>query len=410
MVSYIPQSVSAQREPDILTFQDLVDSLLDFFAFDRRTERNVRMAQRAVLKAVDDVCKMHAWRHFRRAWTFTTDAPHETGTVAYTSATRTVTFAGTTLPTWARYGTLQVLDSAGCGPEYEVERVVNTTQLILREESCPADDFAATDDYRLVRRYYPAPIDLKEIQNVYDISNGRDLQAMVNPEINALRGWPDREPDDPRGYILRGLSSSLGTSILELTPPPIEELQYAIAYIARPRPLRIERFVTSATATLANTTITVGDTLPEGVDGTVVRFSSSARIPTSTTGAVDAQGNRYYAQRVILSRASSTTFVIDAALDIALSAFGCILSDYVDIYPPVMLAAVQAFAEFEMGRSIRSDPAQLNRMERRAEIELRRAMESDSPGKTLVRSGAIWMWPIIDYQTEYGSAWTEMNP
>jgi hypothetical protein len=115
--------------------------VLDLFSLDRTKDRNVRRGRQAVAKAVRDMANVYRWSHYRRMWVLTTDAYFNDGTVSIDFETRLATFSDS-VPSWAAYGTLQILGTAGDGPEYEVERRVDATTLLLRSEANVAADIA----------------------------------------------------------------------------------------------------------------------------------------------------------------------------------------------------------------------------------------------------------------------------
>ena len=401
MSSYIPALTSVQRDVEIVTFQDLVERVLDLFSLDRTKDRNVRRARQAVAKAVRDMANVYRWSHYRRMWVLTVDAPFTTGTVEVAQSTRTATFSST-LPAWAAYGTLQILGTAEDGPEYEVESRLSDTELLLRSESNVGADLASTASYRLVRRYYPVPVDLKEILSFRDVDNETDLYKMSSPAMADSRVYSFREPDVPRMFQVRGYANSLVSRIVEMSPPPDSAYVYHVAYIAQARPLQHDYFETKATVAADGLTVTSSETLPQGITGSVVRFSSDSGYPTSQLGAVDGTTNPWVVQRVVTGRTSGTAFTIDAVTGQAFAATGAIISDPVDILPSVMMSAVMAAAEAEFAISILGNSESISRLQSRARNELKLGIEADSAGSCLIRGGSMMAWPVMAYDTTYG--------
>jgi hypothetical protein len=401
MTSYVPSLTSVQRDVEILTFQDLVERVLDLFGLDRTKDRNVRRARQAVAKAVRDIANIYRWSNYRRMWILTVDAQFTTGTVAIDYETRIATFSST-IPSWAAYGTLQILGSAEDGPEYEAESRLSDTTLLLRSEANVGADVASTSSFRLVRRYYPVPVDLKEILSFRDVDNETDLTKMSSPAMADSRVYTYREPDVPRMFQLRGYANSLMSRIVELSPPPDDDYVYHVAYLAQARPLQHDYFTTKATVAADGLTVTSSETLPQDIVGSVVRFSDDSGYPTSQLGAVDGTTNPWKCQRVVTARSSGTTFTIDAVTGEAFTSVGAVLSDPVDIMPSIMLSAVQAAAEAEFAMAVMSEQETISRLRSRARQELQLGIEADSAGSCLIRGGSLMAWPVTAYDTTYG--------
>lgn len=400
MSTYLPAITSVPRDVEILTFQDVVERVLDLFSLDRENARNVRRARQAVSNAVRDVSQIHRWSCYRRMWVLTASAYFNTGTVAVSNSTRIATFSST-LPSWAAYGTLQILGTAEDGPEYEVESRLSDTTLLLRSESNVGADVAATSSYRLVRRYYPVPVDLKEILSFRDVDNEINLVPFTAPEMADRRVYANREPDVPRMFQVRGYANSLTSRIVELSPPPDSAHVYHVPYIAQARPLHTDYFETKATVAADSTTVTSSETLPQNIVGSVVRFSDDTGYPTSHLGSVDGTDNPWKVQRVVASRASDTTFTIDAVTGEAFSGVGAVISDPVDIIPSVMLSAILAEAEQQFAFSIQAEGEMLGRLRTKARDKLRECIEADHPGSALIRGGSLDSWPVVDYGATY---------
>lgn len=400
MSTYTPTVTSVPRSVEILTFEDLVDGVLDQFALDRSNSRNVRRARIAASKAVRDIANAYRWSYFRRMWVLTLSDYFSDGTVAVDASTRTATFTET-LPSWAGYGTLQILGTAEDGPEYEVEQRVSDTTLLLRDEANLAADQAATSSYRLVRRYYRAPIDLKEILTFRDVENENNLIKMPSPAMADSRVYSYREPDIPRMFQLRGYPSSFGVRMIEISPPPDDDYICHVAYIAHCRPLHHDSFETRVTAEADSTTVTSSVELPENIAGSVIRVGKDKATPTRIHGSVSGKTNPWLYQRVVASRVSATTFTVDSAFGAEVDGFGAVISDPVDIYVESMLSAVMAAAEMEFAIGVNAEPEKIGRMKSRARDELRLAIENDSTGVTVVRGGSLVSWPVTDYGATY---------
>lgn len=400
--TYIPAMPSEQRSVEILTFQDLTERVLDLFALDRDKDRNVRRARQSVAKAVRDIANLYRWSCYRRLWVLTVDAPFDDGTVSVDLETRVATFSDT-LPSWAAYGTLQIISTSGDGPEYEVESRLSDSTLLLRTEANVGADVASTANYRLVRRYYPVPVDLKEPMTFRDVDNEITLGKMTAPDMADSRSYSYRDPDIPRMFQIKGYANSLTSRVVELSPPPLSTYKYHIAYIAQARPLHHEYFTFKATVASDGTTVTSSEALPQGIVGSVVRFSEDTGYPTPLLGAIDGTTHPWKVQRIVTARLSDTTFTIDAAPGEAFSGTGAVLSDPVDIVRSVMESAVVAGAEAEFALSILGNSESVGRLNSRFRNELKLAMESDSSGSLVIRGGNLLAWPTADYDTNYST-------
>lgn len=364
------------------TFQDLVEQLCDGFDVEI-TERNRRLAREAVLTAYRDVPSRKRWTYYDRRITLQTEAQYATGTVTYdhTGGTyeRQLTLVGGTWPTNAGLGRI-ILATI----HYPIDERKSDTVVTLRPDYNPGADVAAGTAYTWYRSLYPLPVNFRRLAHMYDLDQERELRMTTDDVVHAgsLRYY--QTPDTPWQGTIRNDGEYYNSLAVEFSPPPSTARTYDLMYEAAPRDLKIERYTTGTVTVTAGSSavaLTTG-TWPVDCVGSILRLSASATAPTSVIGTRTVEGtgvdNRYFAQRVVVSRTSGSVVVMDAAAssDTTLTAVGYALSDPVDLEHFAMFTAFRKAAEAEFACAINHKT-----YERRllvARQALREAMEADT--------------------------------
>jgi hypothetical protein len=137
----------------ILTYADAIDLGVNFL-LGHGNEASQEAVRHAVQSAYLDIINGYNWSSLEKPGRIHLHAAQATGTVTYTHATRTLTLAGATWPSWVTDATLKLNDTL-C----EVETYVDTTNIILDATLNPGADLAAGTTYSLFCRYYPLPSD-----------------------------------------------------------------------------------------------------------------------------------------------------------------------------------------------------------------------------------------------------------
>lgn len=371
--------IPAQDRPiHIFTFQDVVDKLLDLFDLKRSDPRNLRLAKEATLSAYRDICQRRRWSYYERRGSLVSDAPFETGTLTYdaTGGTyeRMVTFTDA-LPDWARWGRIY-LDNGF----YDIERVISSTVVTLKQHNAPNEDMAAGTDFKLYRFAYNLPNEFRTMVQMFDVTNKRwrPINFISHRYLQREQTLGYITPDTPWEACIRGDPDRYGGSILEFSTSSSIARTYDFLYIALPRPLALE-YASSGTVTTSGTTVTLtGASFPEDCLGSIIRFSSSTRVePTGVAGNTLGVDNRYTAARVIKERTSDSAVVLDEALTADVDAVRYVISDPIDIDYNVMLNAFHAMARAEFCLASRVEDETFRRYAALANQELIKAMEAD---------------------------------
>lgn len=361
---------------DVWTFRDGVDYLLDTHEIDR-TGLNERRARMALLKAYRDLPSRAAWNYYARQRILQTVASYSTGTIAFDytggAAERLVTLSSGTFPTWAAFGKI-IIDSV----HYEVDTYESSTTITLRSDSNPGADVAAGTTYTIYRNTYPLPADFKELISLWDVDQNRELPIVSMPEYHD-NAYLEATPTDPRWASISGSRDYYGGTQLIFGPPPNDIYSYDLLYKAAPRPLAIDEYSTGTVeATSASATITgTNTTFPTNCVGSIIRFSTSATMPTGIAGGLDDVDNPFAMQGVIKTRSSATSLILEEAASMSISAGSAyVISDPLDIDNGSMLTALLHAAEAEFARLCgRADAMGKESLARRSLLE---AMEADN--------------------------------
>jgi hypothetical protein len=151
--------------PILYTYHDAIEDLLDWLgvAVDANA---LRMAKRAILAAYRDIPNARGWAYYMNRARITTVAPYDTGTIAYTHSSRTVTLTDGTWPTWAANGVLTI-DNV----QYQVTTRTSSSALVLSTNTNPGDDVASGTSYTLAREEYTIPVDMLSAGQLIDLAS-----------------------------------------------------------------------------------------------------------------------------------------------------------------------------------------------------------------------------------------------
>lgn len=336
---------------EIWTYQDAVDHLADMFEA-KQSKELLRAIRRAVIRAYNDLSNLHRWSYYDRRYMLRTSASYATGTVVFDftggSSERILTLSDGTWPTDAAFGRVKI-----AGKVYSIDRRLSDTIVTLREDSNPGADVASTT-YTWFREQYPLPLDFKRLRSVYDTSREQDLRQVNTDRHQHQSIYIFDTPDIPWTASVRGTGDYVGRLSILFSPPPSSAILYDISYDAAPRPLSISKYATGTVSVSAgSTTLAFGGSasLPEEVEGSIIRFSADGTTPpTSVIGDYDDNDNLFVAERVIVSRSSATGAVINESISTALSSVKYVISDPIDLESKSMFTAFLRMAEYEYAR------------------------------------------------------------
>jgi len=325
-------------------FSDQIEMLTNSYpnSDGKRVQSIIRAA---VASAYADIGTMHRWSYLGRRTQINTVAFQSTGTIAYTSSTRTLTLTGATWPSWAAYGSVAILSYV-----YKIASRTSSTQVVLDVSRSPVDDLAASTPYMVFRDQYPLPDDFEQRQDLVEVGRLWRLNYVRPSEMLQRSQW-QWQPNVPWAYTIRG--SQYGTSgsyVIEFVPPPSQAHTYDFLYSALPRQKTIHREYTTGAITVSGTAVTGTNTsFTQAMVGCVLRVGDTDHVPTSIYGEFPSTQ-----ESVIASVTNSTQLVLETSLTSATGVF-FLIDDFVDLPSSRLFNLFDRMCESQWEIRVRSD-------------------------------------------------------
>lgn len=368
--------MSLTNSQPLLTLWDVQDYVLDQVVGGDYSPRNRRLAIDAIREAYEEIPARRDWRYYYRPVTIQTVASQTTGTIVYdyTGGTyeRMVTLTGTTWPTdVVKYG-LYV-----AGIRYTVDAYKTSAVITLAEQDAPAADIASSA-YVLTRDSYELPDGIRKLLYLHDTNAPGRMLPCVEPSDIEQEQRVMRAASQPLMYACyRGEYAS--DLAVHFAPSPSTVRTYQGLALWRPRPLKILEYSIGTVATTTDSTTVTGTStvFTSDMDGGVIRFSKTAdaSLPTDIQGEIDKNRlNPYAMQRIIRTKASGTSLLLEQAADTTLSGSGYRISSRIDIEPGSMRNAFLRCCEARFATQDRKGAAE---REARYEKMLAFAMYAD---------------------------------
>lgn len=314
--------------PDIYTFLDVIEQLNDWRGGGANAVED-RKIVRATLSAYRHIVGAHDWKALTREFSIVTNASYNTGTIAYTHSSRTITLTSGTFPSWAADGEIRISSVS-----YPVSERTDATTLVLSSESNPGDDVASGTSYTLFQTGYRLPV---------------GFQAMTPPVESTLQGGLTPVPagaiiewrtgsytlGEPNCFaIISDRENTIGSrKKIVFWPVPITQRQYRAKIKIRPAQIQhtgvAEKFYQGTiTGSSGGTSITGSGTAFESSwEGAVLRIG-----PDGTNRPTGIDGSYPYAeQHVIDTYSSATSLSITSELIDSYSGRKYVISDPIDI-------------------------------------------------------------------------------
>lgn len=328
----------------IKTYQDAYEHLLDWNGSASADAVTLRHAKRAIDEAYYQICNARLWHYYMTVGRINTVASYDTGTVAYTHSTRTVTLTGGTFPSWAAQGVIQI-----DGIEYQVTERTSGSAIILSVNSNPGANVSSGTAYTIYRDTYTLPVDFTSMGTLFDVANGSILTKLEVNEWNLMRR-NQLTADLPRYYCITQDPDYQGVLALRLNPPPDAIYVLDYPYRRKPRQLQVANYSTGTVATSTTTVTGTSTAWSSKMIGSVIRFSeTSTTAPTGVSG-----DNPFVYERIITDVASATSLTIDSALTSELSGVKYTISDPIDLEHGAMytafLRATECFLAGALGK------------------------------------------------------------
>lgn len=371
---YTPRIPESTQSPRFWTYQDAVEWLLDYYGRSKPSERDLRLARRAVDNAMRRLTQAHPWRWYNTQGTVYTDPSYREGTIAYDHATRTVTLTGGTWPASAAWGSVR-LGFVIC----RVAQRISDTELLLSPSQNPGKDIEAGSAYEYFRDTYPLPPDFNRMADPFDESFEWGIAGLVYIEPSAMHRQTRWEgpltASNPVTYTIDRDQRTGGMAIV-FGQPPSEGRAYAFHYVRRPRPLLVYCYASGSASVTADSVEVAGTdtTWTSQHAGCVLRMSEDGTLPpTSQFGSLDGINNPPALTRFVADVTDTNAMVLDAASDVTLENVRYCLSDPLDIDIEVAGSFFQRAAEYEFAlvsadmkdvraRGVRRDDMERERM------------------------------------------------
>ena len=327
--------------PSVLAYQDALDSLCDYIKSDR-SEVATRACKRAALAAYRTLTQERDWKYFLTQYTLPIVAAYSTGTITYTSSSRTLTLATGTWPTWAAYGTVRI-----AGVNYQVYSRTSGSVVILAADNAPIGDIAAGTEYTIYRNVYTLPANFRTILGPLNEQSGCPIKAVTPEQWNRM----DRSSGssgDPLYYTVMADPNLVGSKAIYFWPYPATAKTVEFLMARHPNPLTYTGYETAATvgtiASTADDTAITGTTTTFAADmvGQFIRFSSGSTAPGG-----ESDLNPFLEQKIIATRSSATAITVDSAMANTLAGVKYRVTSYVDLSPS-MIAAFLRCCEWQM--------------------------------------------------------------
>lgn len=374
--------------PYLYTHSDVVSHMSDWAGFTSAvTADMLRKIKRSVDNAYRALTHLRAWTIYTYRGRLNAAASYNTGTIAYTNSTRTVTITGGTLPANTNLCMFRV--GAVDYPIVNGSANIGAGTFQLSVNSNPGADLAAGTSYTLYQDTYVLPINFRSMGTVRDANRSRILQYVEPNEFVASRQI-FQAPTNPFWYTLRGDPSYLGMQALSFYPPPNDTYQYDYMGQRYPRPFTTPVPYTTGTVSTSGTVLT-GTGFNSNMVGCIVRFSTSTTAPTSNYGT-----NPYYQQRVITSYTNTTTMGMDQALSADQAGVAFEISDPIDMEAGAMYTAFLRLCELELGQLLNRDD--IDRLTNQYRMAERLALEADTKSTDSKPGGTRYWQRVSDYQ------------
>ena len=353
----------------ITLYSDLLDYITALNDGGART-KDLRMHKEAILGAYRDLSMCNEWAYYMNEGRIHLNTKYNTGTIAYTLSSNTLTLSGGTWPDWTPHGRIVIADEI-----YDVESVsgANVTLGDLR----PSANISSSTSYALYRTSYPLPDDMWRL---YDV--GVEANNWTAGYISPTE-WQRRErifgsSGQTWAWTIMKDPESDGRWSLWVDPYPDTAEPLMFIYRRKPRTLRwsgVEASVrTHASSGSADaTTMVTAVAIPASAVGSIVRLSSNTDYPTGLAGV-----NPYQEQNKITAINTGTrTLTLKYPLQNSYSASEkVIVSDPVDMSEN-MIEALKAEVEYRLSRFSNNQGDMVN-ARRVADYQTRRALEAET--------------------------------
>ena len=237
------------------------------------------LVDEAIGTAYREIAGCLPWSYLHRRTQINTNAPQNTGTIAYSASSNVLTLTGATFPAWATQSLLLVNSAV-----YAIQNVLTSTTASLMPSRAPYADIVAGTAYQLMQSEYVLPVDYVRTDGLITMASVWTTFEVTPVDMLYMQRL-FYTPQRPRWYTVRGSTYFGGRMCMEFAPPPDINYTYDIAYYAMPRQRTLAAPYSTGTVSVAGTAVTgVGTAFTQSMVGCRLRQGTTGAVPVGEYG------------------------------------------------------------------------------------------------------------------------------
>lgn len=331
----------ASTSPEILTYQDLIDGLVDANDNDHMSRTSSKL-KTGCLEAYRQIQSLNKWNYYKSVYKLNLKAKETFSDVTYVASTRTWTTAAGSLPSWTQYAEVVYGDEV-----YEIESV-SGSDFVSPERNAPDADISTAVSVDIQRTRYTLPAGFTSMSNPVSTASWFDWDNFITQDE-----WLERYKHSVtnaafRAWCIMGDPILYGRLALAIFPVPTADETIDIVYTRQADEITWTGYENSAykgtvTGTAGSTTLTAANhSLDSTHEGDMIRISRDSTLPTGRAGA-----NPYVEQHIITD-VTGDTITLATALETSPSAQKFTVTSVVDV-APYMITALRRLADYHAG-------------------------------------------------------------
>lgn len=377
----------------LLTYQDSVERLIDYLG-GQPSDAVLRDAKMACIEALRELMQSYTWTYLYAHGRINTNASFTDGLVTYTAAGTPpfqVTLTGSTWPTWANQGIIQI-----CNVNYDVASVVSGTILTLTPPQVPLADITTPSAYGLYQATYPLPSDFASQDLTFlPQQSAWGKLTYVHPREWLQEGTLWSRLGTPCLYTIMADTQLAGQMALRLAPFPTEAQPIEFLYKRRSNPLLVFKESAGSVATISASLAVAGTGsafTQQMVGSCVLRLSGNNLPPTAAFGS-----NPAVFESKITSVTDPLTLTVYNPIPLTLTNAPYTISSYIDIETGAMTTAFLRCCEMQisMSRVMKDKPSA--RLQYKEALDVARCADSRVMGPRVAGVGGSYGRRLKDY-------------
>lgn len=321
--------------PFLATYEDVLDRL-DAFVTRRVGKAEMGTVSQSLIRgcveaALREIVTVRDWKCLKRIWRVALSGAVNTGTVSYAASGDTydyeVTLTDSTWPSWAADAEIAI---GSTGLVCEVDAVKSPTVLTLKPPRIPVSD-VSDQSYTLGRSWYVLPPEFAGAwspaeKNAWFVGKYVPLEEWyLLTKYRNLTGTVQH-------WTVGPAPNRYGSLALYVYPWASADSAQDLLMKFRPRNLEVSgkeawNYAGTVSVEEGSTAVTGADTAFRSLmEGSIIRFSSSATKPTAANGS-----NPYVFQQSVATVADATTLTLSVAAPTTVSGVKYVVSDPVDL-------------------------------------------------------------------------------